>query len=553
MRLIGEEDSVGIGRFYALPYRQRPVRQKAPRGKISLIGFAHYLPGAPFTLPFRQQFIKTIQDMLKKYQTGLMWFRRDLRAQDNAALYHALKSCQQVFCVFVFDRNILNRLPKSDRRVAFIRESLTDLNAQLTQLGLQHLDLPAGLLVRHDTAQNALPDLATRLSVDAVFINHDDEPDSLARDAEVQALLEVRGVAFHSFKDHVIFERNEVLTLAGKPYTVYTPYKNAWLKKVDAFYLKPYPVENYAAALATRPADEPHDVPSLAELGFESTPLSTLKIPTGSQGGDALFDDFLSRMGNYRETRDFPAIKGPSYLGVHLRFGTVSIRKLAAMALEQQKMGSEGAATWLNELIWRDFYAQILSNFPHAASSAFKPEYDAIAWVQGDSAQLLFQAWCDGQTGYPLVDAAMAQINQTGYMHNRLRMVTASFLVKDLGIDWRWGERYFAEKLNDFDLASNNGGWQWAASSGCDAQPYFRIFNPVSQSEKFDPQGKFIRKYLPVLEKLSGAALHSPWLASPIELAAAEVTLGQNYPRPVVQHAEARALTLQRYAAVKKS
>ena len=218
-------------------------------------------------------------------------------------------------------------------------------------------------------------------------------------------------------------------------------------------------------------------------------------------------------MPHYADTRDFPAVKGPSYLGVHLRFGTVSIRQIASSALAQQQTGSEGAATWLSELIWRDFYAQILANFPHAASSAFKPDYDAIAWEQGEKAELLFQAWCEGRTGYPLVDAAMAQLNQTGYMHNRLRMVTASFLVKDLGIDWRWGERYFAEKLNDFDLASNNGGWQWAASTGCDAQPYFRIFNPVSQSEKFDADGKFIRKYLPVLAKLPKAALHSPWLA----------------------------------------
>ena len=491
--------------------------------------------------------------MYKKYQTGLMWFRRDLRVQDNAALYHALKSCQQVFCVFVFDLDILEDLPRADRRVEFIRESVADLNGQLEQLSLAKSESPAGLLVRHDTARQALPALANRLSVDAVFSNHDDEPYSLARDAEVQALLETTGTAFHSFKDHVIFERSELLTLAGKPYTVYTPYKNAWLKKVDHFYLKPYPVEKYAASLAARPANERLDMPSLTELGFEKTNLSELQIPTGSQGGAALFDDFLARMSQYKDTRDFPAVKGPSYLGVHLRFGTVSVRKLASSALARQRTNDEGAATWLNELIWRDFYAQILANFPHVARSAFKPVYDAIAWEQGEKALALFQAWCQGKTGYPLVDAAMAQINQTGYMHNRLRMVTASFLVKDLGIDWRWGERYFAEKLNDFDLASNNGGWQWAASSGCDAQPYFRIFNPVSQSEKFDSHGKFIRKYLPVLEKLPTAALHSPWLASPTALVAACVALDNNYPAPVVEHAEARTLTLQRYAVVKKS
>jgi deoxyribodipyrimidine photo-lyase len=489
--------------------------------------------------------------MHKKYQTGLMWFRRDLRVQDNAALYHALKSCEQVFCAFVFDRAILDPLPRADRRVEFIREALVDLNGQLEQLGVARLAPPAGLLVRHGNASSALPDLAARLAVNAVFANHDDEAYSLARDAQVQALLASRDVAFHSFKDHVIFERNEVLTLAGKPYTVYTPYKNAWLKKVDAFYLKPYPVARYAGALAAIPANERPDVPSLAELGFEPTNLSALRIPTGSRGGAALFDDFLSRITHYKDARDFPAVKGPSYLGVHLRFGTVSIRKLAAAALERQQIGDAGAATWLNELVWRDFYAQILGHFPHVASSAFKPGYDAIAWEEGEKALAIFRAWCEGRTGYPLVDAAMAQLNQTGYMHNRLRMVAASFLVKDLGIDWRWGERYFAEQLNDFELASNNGGWQWAASTGCDAQPYFRIFNPLTQSAKFDAQGKFIRKYLPVLAKLPAPALHSPWLASPMELAAAGVTLGGNYPMPLAQHAQARALTLQRYAVVK--
>ena len=493
----------------------------------------------------------TIGLMDKKYATGLMWFRRDLRVEDNAALYHALTSCAQVFCAFIFDRDILDTLPAADRRVEFIRESLADLQAQLQRLGLAHNITHTGLLVRHDTPANALPALADRLSVDAVFANHDDEPQSLTRDAGVRALLAGQGVAFHSFKDHVIFERSEVLTLAGKPYSVFTPYKNAWLKKVDAFYLAPYPVEKYAAALACLPADDRQALPSLADLGFEATNLSALKIPTGSRGGAALWDDFLSRMARYQDSRDFPALKGPSYLGVHLRFGTLSIRRLAACALAQQKNGSEGAAVWLSELIWRDFYAQILSHFPHAAHNAFKPAYDAVVWERGEKAETLFNAWCDGQTGYPLVDAAMAQLNQTGYMHNRLRMVTASFLVKDLGIDWRWGERYFAEKLNDFDLASNNGGWQWAASTGCDAQPYFRIFNPVSQSEKFDPKGKFIRKYLPVLEKLPTAALHSPWLASPRERLAAGVELGKDYPNPLVQHAEARALTLQRYAVVK--
>jgi deoxyribodipyrimidine photo-lyase len=494
--------------------------------------------------------------MQKDYQTGLMWFRRDLRVADNAALFHALKACRQVFCVFVFDTDILDALPRADRRVEFIRESLVDLNEQLQRLAAQCGIAPAGLLVRHGRSVDGLPALSEQLSADAVFFNHDDEPQALARDATVQDRLTRQGTALHSFKDHLIFERGELLTLAGKPYTVFTPYKNAWLKKIDAFYLQPYQVERHGAALAPRPANESQEVPSLASLGFERTNLSELKIPCGSGGGEALSSDFLARITQYKDTRDFPAVKGPSYLSVHLRFGTVSIRKLAASALEQQRQsgsGNEGAATWLSELIWRDFYAQILSNFPHVATSSFKPEYQAIVFEAGDKAQTLFKAWCDGQTGYPLVDAAMAQINQTGYMHNRLRMVTASFLVKDLGVDWRQGERYFAEKLNDYDLASNNGGWQWAASTGCDAQPYFRIFNPVSQSMKFDAQGKFIRRYLPVLAKLPDAALHTPWLAKPLELQAAGVELGKNYPFPIVQHDEARALTLQRYSVVNKT
>ena len=244
-------------------------------------------------------------------------------------------------------------------------------------------------------------------------------------------------------------------------------------------------------------------------------------------------------------------MKGPSYLSVHLRFGTISPRLLARTAHALAQQGNPGAATWLNELIWRDFYFQILYHHPHVAERSFKPAYDSIAWEQGDAAQALFKAWCDGQTGYPLVDAAMAQLNQTGYMHNRLRMVVASFLVKDLGVDWRWGEQYFAQQLNDFDLAANNGGWQWASSSGCDAQPYFRIFNPVSQSEKFDPEGKFIRRYLPQLAGLRKAALHAPWEAKPLELQEAGITLGQTYPRPIVQHDEARLRTLERYAVVK--
>ena len=500
-----------------------------------------------------------IRLMEKKYQNGLMWFRRDLRLEDNAALHHALQSCRQVYCVFVFDKAILDKLPRCDRRVEFIRESLLDLDADLRKL-TKTSDRQAGLIVVHAMASDAIAQLATQLQIDAVFANHDDEPQALSRDAAILAKLEKHGTAFHTFKDHVVFERTEIMTLAGKPYSVFTPYKNAWLKKVDDFYLKSYPVSIYANALAGLPAGVEANaelntgVPDLEALGFSQTNLKNLQIFPGSAQGQACFDEFLQRMDDYSATRNFPAVKGPSYLSVHLRFGTVSIRKLARTALTNANRGSEGAAVWLSELIWRDFYAQILANFPQiAVGQGFKPAYDLIEWEKGDEAETLFGAWCEGRTGYPLVDAAMAQINQTGYMHNRLRMVVASFLCKDLGIDWRRGESYFAEKLNDFDLASNNGGWQWASSSGCDAQPYFRIFNPVSQSEKFDPDGKFIRRYLPVLAQLPDKVIHSPWLAKPLELASAGIELGKNYPLRIVQHDEARAETLSRYAVVKKS
>jgi deoxyribodipyrimidine photo-lyase len=352
----------------------------------------------------------------------------------------------------------------------------------------------------------------------------------------------------------VIFERAEVLTQGGNPYSVFTPYKNAWLKKIDPFYLKAYPVAHQAGALAALPAAMAQPVPTLTDIGFETTNLHLLKLPSGSAGGLELLDDFLAeRIGRYHETRDFPAIKGPSYLSTHLRFGTVSIRHLAREAWQRTHAGpdSRGAMVWLSELIWRDFYHQILHHHPHVVGHAFKPEYERIKWEHGKHADALFAAWCEGRTGYPLVDAAMQQINRTGYMHNRLRMVVASFLVKDLGIDWRRGEAYFAERLNDYDLAANNGGWQWAASTGCDAQPWFRIFNPVSQSEKFDATGKFIRRYLPQLDGLPDKLIHAPWLARPIDLAAAKIELGKDYPLPVVDHAAARERTLQRYAVVK--
>ncbi len=485
--------------------------------------------------------------MNKEFGSGLVWFRRDLRVEDNAALFEALSRCRQVHCVFVFDTDILASLPRVDRRVEFIRESLVDLDASL-----RALNASAGLIVMHGGAVETVVGLAADLKVEAVFASHDYEPHAVARDSRARGVLSGANVSFVTVKDQVVFEKREVLTKTGTPYGVFTPYKNAWLLKATSAGLPRFDVQAHSAVLAARSIQYQKAVPTLEDIGFLPSNLSQLKIPAGATGARHLFAEFFERMDQYHETRDFPSVKGPSYLGVHLRFGTVSIRQLVATALSRSLQGSQGATVWLSELIWRDFYFSILANFPQVATGAFKPAYDAIKWESGKHAKTLFEAWCEGRTGYPLVDAAMAQINQTGYMHNRLRMVTGSFLVKDLGIDWRWGEKYFAEKLNDFDLSANNGGWQWVSSSGCDAQPYFRIFNPISQSEKFDAQGKFIRRYVPQLAKLPLAAMHAPWTVSPAVLLACGVVLGQNYPNPIVDHASARALTLQRYEVVKK-
>lgn len=489
---------------------------------------------------------------MNSYDKGLMWFRRDLRAEDNAALYHALKVCRQVWCVFVFDTDILDGLPRADRRVEFIRESLVELDERLRTLGRDNGVEGVGLIVLQAAAVQAVPALAQTLGAQAVFANHDDEPAALARDARVFGDLAHAGILLHSHKDHVIFERRELLTQAGHAFGVFTPYKNAWLKALTPFQLKTYPVATYAATLAGVPVEYARAVPSLADIGFEATNLAQLTMPPGASGARQLFEDFVERIDRYDEARNFPAVKGPSYLSAHLRFGTISIRQVASVAYQMHLQGIAGASTWLSELIWRDFYHQVLANFPHVVDKAFKPEYDTIKFEHGKHAKEQFAAWCEGRTGYPLIDAAMAQINQTGYMHNRLRMVVASFLVKDLGIHWQWGERYFAEHLIDFDLAANNGGWQWASSSGCDAQPWFRIFNPVTQSEKFDPHGKFIRRYLPQLAGLPDASIHAPWTANDIELAAAGLVLGETYPHPIVDHAEARERTLLRYAVVKQ-
>ena len=474
----------------------------------------------------------------------LVWFRRDLRDTDHVALAEALRRAQRVFCCFVFDREILDALPsRIDRRVEFIRASLVELDEALRQRG-------GSLIVVHALASSEIPRLARQLGVDAVFANRDYEPQAKVRDAQVAEELGGLGIGFESFKDQAVFDGPEVLTQAGRPYTVFTPYKNAWLKRLaDEDLLVSAGGQGclVASSLAT-------GVPSLEEIGFKPTDLRQLGIVPGMSGAQQLVADFRVRVARYAEQRNFPSLKGVSYLSVHLRFGTVSIRELVSISLADGALkASEGAATWLSELIWREFYFMILDRFPHVAERSFKPDYDAIAWEQGDRADALFAAWCEARTGYPLVDAAMRQLNSTGYMHNRLRMVVASFLTKDLGIDWRRGEAYFARQLNDFDLSANNGGWQWAASSGCDAQPYFRIFNPVTQSERFDPDGRFIRRYLPEFSAVPNKFIHAPWRMNAAEQSECGVIVGRDTPTPLVEHDEARRRTLERYAVVKRS
>lgn len=488
-----------------------------------------------------------------KHERSLLWFRRDLRLTDQAALCAALAASRQVFCVFVLDRDLLDPLLarglQADRRVEFILGCLAELKQELAGHG-------ARLRVVHGHAAREIPALAQALEVDAVYINRDYEPAAIDRDHAVADALQAQGRQLIAFKDQVIFEQDEVLSQAGKSFSIFTPYKNAWLKKLlpddsipaaDLPALNAWLAEPGFASLAREPDPEP--LPSLQSLGFEPTNLAELGIVPGMRGAEQMLERFLAHMAQYHVERDFPATRGTSLLSVHLRFGTISVRALVRLALDAMRsgLGGEGARVWLSELVWRDFYQMILFHHPHVVEHAFRPEFEALEWESGEQADALFAAWCTGQTGYPLVDAAMLQLNRTGFMHNRLRMVTASFLAKDLGLDWRRGERYFADRLNDYDLAANNGGWQWAASTGCDAQPWFRIFNPVTQSRRFDAQGDFIRGYLPQLARLPAKWIHAPWTAPPEVLQEARLELGRDYPLPVVDHEQARQQTLARF------
>ena len=428
------------------------------------------------------------------HPVDIFWFRRDLRLNDNAGLFHALSGGKPVIPIFIFDKNILDELEdKSDRRVEFIHAALKQMQVDLVMMG-------SSLEVYHGSPVEVFNQLLDKYSIDTVFTNHDYEPYAQERDKNIQELLKEKGVMFRSYKDQVIFEKNEVIKDNGTPYTVFTPFSRRWKSVLTDKDLEPYPTHSFFNHFYKQ---EPRVIPSLRSLGFRSV---DLPFP------DKELNEAIVQ--HYSEQRNFPGIAGTSKVGVHLRFGTVSIREIA----RKSKGLNE---TYLNELIWRDFYHMILWHFPRVGmGQSFKPEYDAIEWRR-DAGE--FEKWCLGQTGYPIVDAGMRELNATGFMHNRVRMIVASFLSKHLLLDWRLGEAYFAQKLLDFDLAANNGGWQWAAGSGCDAAPYFRIFNPRLQTEKFDPQHTYIRKWVPEYTDLS-------------------------YPRPIVEHELARKRCLETYA-----
>jgi deoxyribodipyrimidine photo-lyase len=434
---------------------------------------------------------------------SVFWFRRDLRLHDNAGLYHALKGPHPVLPLFIFDRAILDALSdRKDARVTFIHHAIERLKQVLEAHG-------SSLLIRYGQPEEVWQQLLNEYPIASVYTNRDYETYAIQRDANVQLLLQNKGIGFHTFKDHVIFEKNEVLKDDGTPYTVFTPYSRKWMARLNArmeaqagepisFYLKSYPASQYHDRFfKTLPLP---DI-ALSEMGFEPSALTF--PPTEIAQGIVK---------NYDQTRNFPAIQGTTRLGIHFRFGTISIREKARRALALN-------ATFLNELIWRDFYSQILAHFPHVEKEPFRLIYNNIAWRHAPED---FEKWKQGKTGYPIVDAGMRELNATGYMHNRVRMIVASFLSKHLLLDWRLGEAYFAEKLLDFDLASNSGGWQWAAGCGTDAAPYFRIFNPTEQAKKFDPEYKYIRRWVPEFGTSA-------------------------YPKPMVDHALARERCLDVY------
>lgn len=437
-----------------------------------------------------------------KMEVAIFWFRRDLRFEDNTGLFNALTCGLSVLPIFIFDENILSDLKEGhltlDKRLIFIHKQLVSINQKLNDFG-------SSLVTYYGKPIEVWKEILAQYQVKKVFTNHDYEPYALERDSSVKSLLEHHMIEFITFKDQVYFEKDEIVKADGKPYTVFTPYSRRWKEKFHSLPFTFYESEKYLEAFAKIPAKT---IIPLNRMGFED---SDTLFPSLKVSNDTIR--------NYQENRNFPYLaSSTSRLGVHLRFGTISIRKVISIALENK------SETYLNELIWREFYMMILYHFPHVVKSSFRSEYDRILW-ENDTEK--FEKWKRGRTGYPIVDAGMRELNETGYMHNRVRMITASFLTKHLLIDWRWGEAYFAKKLLDFELASNNGGWQWAAGCGCDAAPYFRVFNPALQAQKFDNQGFYIRKWIPEIDSF-------------------------DYPMPIVVHEFARDRAIKVYKAAIK-
>ena len=428
-----------------------------------------------------------------KKEIAIFWFRRDLRLEDNAGLYQALKSGLEVLPLFIFDQNILQKLNnKYDKRVDFIYQTIFSLKKELEKLGTT-------LLVKSGFPSDIWKEIFKEYNVKEIYTNHDYEKYALERDEAIKNISNQSGIAFYSYKDQCIFEKKEILSGSNEPYTIFTPYSKKWKATLTEFHVKPYPIEKYVNLFLKT---DPFPMLSIEEIGFEKTNIQFQNPELNTK-----------IIANYHKNRDIPSISGTSKLSMHLRFGTISIRKCVQFALKYNE-------TWLNELIWRDFYMNILANFPQINQGlSFKPKYDLINWRNNSEE---FEAWCNGRTGFPIVDAGMRELNATGFMHNRVRMIVASFLCKDLLIDWRWGETYFSEKLLDFDFAANNGGWQWASGSGCDAAPYFRVFNPSEQTKKFDPQLEYIKRWVPEFQDFS-------------------------YPKPIVNHDFARKRALEVY------
>lgn len=473
------------------------------------------------------------------HDLSVVWLRRDLRLEDNAALSKACAESKRVFVIFVFDSIILGKLKsKSDQRVTFIYDSILELDEQLKKLG-------SNLIVLKGDPTIEVPKLVKTLKARAIYFNEDYEPYAKLRDKKVCESLAVEGISAYVCKDHVLFSGAEINKQDGSPYKMFTPYKNAWLKQLTpaAYSVKKIDLKKLQSQKEILKAS----IPTLKDLGFVRTEISQKQFMPGRKSAIKNLKVWLDNMLSYHTARDFPSrAEGTSGLSVHLRFGTLSIRECVRFAMDKPTAGSR---VWLSELIWREFYQMILDRFPHVVKGSFKKEYDNINWMGRDAH---FKAWCQGQTGFPIVDAGMRQLNQTGWMHNRLRMITASFLVKDLLVDWRRGESYFAEKLLDFDLASNNGGWQWCASTGCDAQPYFRIFNPVLQSKKFDSECDFIKKWVPELRPLAPKEIHGLSLEQTNQ-DNSEFKYGKSYPKPIVSHAQQKMLALKMYRVVNKN